>query len=258
MKRLSIAAAVLLGSLQPAWADEVVIAADLWCPYNCVPGSDQPGYMVEIAAKAFESAGHKLVYKTMPWARALADAGAGKIAGVFGASPEEARDLLYPQQPVGQSRNVLAVPVGSPFVWSSVGALEGVALGTIQDYSYGATLDGYIKANAANPSRIQSMGGDAPLQANLRKLMAGRIGATVDDANVLAYTLKTENLTGSLRLVDVSDAPSPLFIGLSPKHGKAAEYAARLDKTVASLRASGELSILLARYGLKDWDKPGS
>lgn len=258
MKHWAVAALLLLVGTRPVAADEIVIAADLWCPYNCVPGSDQPGYMVEIAAKAFESAGHKLVYKTMPWARALAEAEAGRIAGVFGASPEEAGNLVYPKQPFAQSRNVLAVPVGSPFVWSSVKGLEGTALGIIQDYSYGAALDAYVKANAKDPNRIQSLSGDAPLQGNLRKLMAGRIGATVDDANVLAYTLKAENLSAAIRLVDMLDTPSPLFIGLSAKLNKAADYAALLDKTVMGLRASGELSALLARYGLKDWDKPGS
>lgn len=258
MRYWGLAALLLFGTVQSAGAEDVVIAADLWCPYNCTPGSDQPGYMVEIATKAFESAGHRLVYKTIPWARALAEAEAGRIAGVFGASPEEAGALIYPKQPLALSRNVLAVPVGSPFVWSSVKALEGMALGVIQDYSYGATLDGYIKANAKDASRIQSLSGDAPLHGNLRKLMAGRISATVDDANVLAYTLKAENLAGTIRLVDMSDTPSPLFIGLSPKHSKAADYAALLDKTVVSLRASGDLSALLARYGLKDWDKPGS
>ena len=258
MKYWGMAALLLFGSVQSAGAEDVVIAADLWCPYNCAPGSDQPGYMVEIAAKAFEGAGHRLVYKTMPWARALAEAEAGRIAGVFGASPEEAGTLIYPKQPLARSRNVLAVPVGSPFVWSSVKGLEGMALGVIQDYSYGATLDAYIKANAKDASRIQSLSGDAPLLGNLRKLMAGRIGATVDDANVLAYTLKAESLGGTIRLVDMSDTPSPLFIGLSPKLGKASDYAALLDKTVASLRASGDLAALLARYGVKDWDKSGS
>lgn len=257
MKRVSMAVAVLLGSMHPALADEVVIAADVWCPYNCAPNSDHPGYLVEIATKALAEGGHKLVYKTMPWARALSEAGTGKIDGVFGASPDEASNLIYPKQPLAQSRSVLVVPVASPFVWSSAKALETFAVGIIQDYSYGPTLDTYIKANAENSSRIQSIGGDAPLIGNLRKLLAGRIGATVDDANVLAYTIKTEDLTSSLRLIDLPDASNPLFIGFSPKLSKAADYAALLDKTVTGLRASGELTALLARYGLTDWERPG-
>jgi hypothetical protein len=48
-----------------------------------------------------------------------------------------------------------------------------------------------------------------------------------------------------------------LFIGFSPKLSKAADYAALLDKTVTGLRASGELTALLARYGLTDWERPG-
>lgn len=258
MKRTMLLATALVALALPVRADEVVFAADLWCPYNCIPDSDKPGYMVEIAARAFASAGHKFSYKTMPWARALADAASGKITGVFGASPDEAKDLLYPKQPLAQSRNVLAVPAGSPFVWASIKSLEPVALGIIQDYSYGATLDAYIKANLKNPSRIQVLSGDTPLLGNLRKLQAARIGATVDDVNVLTYTLTSENLTNAVRLVDIADAPSPLFIGLSPKPPQAAAYAALLDTTVEALRVSGDLDKILARYGLKDWEKRGS
>ncbi len=259
MKRVTLLAGLLAPILAlPVQADEVVFAADIWCPYNCTPDSDKPGYMVEIAARAFASAGHRFSYKTMPWARALADANSGKITGVFGASPEEAKDLLYPKQPLAQSRNVLAVPAGSPFIWTSVKSLEPFALGIIQDYSYGATLDAYIKAHLKNPNRIQVLSGDTPLLGNLRKLQAARIGATVDDVNVLTYTLAVENLTATIRLVDMADTPSPLFIGLSPKPAQAAAYAALLDSTVAALRASGELEAILARYGLKDWEKRGS
>lgn len=257
MKRLGVIGLVLIGWSAAAQADDIVIAADPWCPYNCAPESDRPGYMVEIAAKAFSGAGHKLTYKTTPWARALAEVNSGKIAGVFGASPEEAKDLIYPKQPFGQSRNALVVPSASPFVWRSIESLDPIALGIIQDYSYGEPLDSYIKAHTGNPSRIQSIGGDAPLQANLRKLIAGRIGATVDDANVLAYTIANGKLTDALRLVEPGDTPSPLFIGFSPKIAKAADYAALLDRTLQDLRASGELTKILARYNLHDWGKPG-
>lgn len=33
---------------------KVVLGADEWCPYNCTPGSNQPGYVVELAKAIFE------------------------------------------------------------------------------------------------------------------------------------------------------------------------------------------------------------
>ena len=34
-------------------ADEMVVAADSWTPFNADPESDKPGYMIEIAQKMF-------------------------------------------------------------------------------------------------------------------------------------------------------------------------------------------------------------
>jgi len=251
---------VAVGLAGPAQADEITLAADAWCPYNCAPGSERPGYMVEIATQAFESAGHKLIYKTMPWARALAEAEAGRLTGVFGASPDEAPGLVYPKLPLAQSRSVLLVRAGDSFTWTSVKSLEPHALGIILDYTYGAVLDPYIKANIKNASRIQLMGGDEPLKGNLRKLLAGRIGVTVDDVNVMAYEIADQKLADSVRMVDISDPANPLYIGFSPKLPQAAAYAKLLDDTVEKLRASGDLEKILARYGLRDWEsaKPAS
>lgn len=237
-----------------ARADEIILAADTWCPYNCAADAPRPGYMVEIARQAFEPAGHKLIYKVTPWARALADAEAGKIAGVLGASPDEAPKLLYPTNPLGQSRNILVVRAGDGFTWTSPKSLEAYSLGVIQEYSYGPVLDAYIKANQKNNSRIQVMGGDDPLKGNLRKLLAGRIGITVEDFNVISFEIADQKLADAVRLVEMADTPNPLYIGFSTKHAKAADYAKLLDETVVRLRTSGDLAKILARYGLKDWE----
>ena len=44
-------------------AKTVVLVADEWCPYNCAPNSDKPGYVVEIAELVFAEAGHTVIYK---------------------------------------------------------------------------------------------------------------------------------------------------------------------------------------------------
>lgn len=49
-----------------AYADVITLVADEWCPYNCTPDTDHPGFMIEIAQYAFEHAGHTIVYTTIP------------------------------------------------------------------------------------------------------------------------------------------------------------------------------------------------
>lgn len=39
---------------EKAGMQQIVIAAYEWCPYNCQPDSDQPGYMVEMVQQGLE------------------------------------------------------------------------------------------------------------------------------------------------------------------------------------------------------------
>lgn len=55
----------LIGSGGAVQADVVTLRADQWCPYNCVPGSDRPGYMIEIAREVFGRAGHQIDYQAL-------------------------------------------------------------------------------------------------------------------------------------------------------------------------------------------------
>lgn len=78
-----------------ASSDMIVLMADEWCPYNCEPGSDSQGFMVEIAREAFMPFGHEIEYATLNWARALHRAALGEINGVIGALPDEAPEFIF-------------------------------------------------------------------------------------------------------------------------------------------------------------------
>ncbi len=71
-----IIALIAIGSTaltpSPVGAETITLAADVWCPFNCNPGGDPPGYMVEVAKAVFEPRGHTVTYRVLPWARAVA------------------------------------------------------------------------------------------------------------------------------------------------------------------------------------------
>ncbi len=52
-------------------AETITLIADEWCPYNCDPESDYPGYIVEIANAIYKVAGYQVQYQNVPWSRAL-------------------------------------------------------------------------------------------------------------------------------------------------------------------------------------------
>lgn len=254
LKRI-VAATVVAGATlaaPAAHADVITLRADEWCPYNCAEDSDKPGYGVEVAKEIFAKAGHTLEYKNLAWARALEDGRKGTIVAVIGADKVEAADYVFPNEAIAVIDNTFVVKKGNPWRYAGPASLEKVKLGAIQGYSYSGEVGDYMGANAKNGARIDMVGGDKALEMNFKKLMAGRVEATVDAKPVLAYKLMSMNLTDKVEFAGSTD-PSEIYVAFSPANPKAKEYAAILDKGIAEMRASGRLKQILDRYGVSDW-----
>lgn len=76
-------------------ADTIRIKADEWCPFNCLPDTDSKGYMIELAEKIFEKAGHRIKYEVMPWSRSIDHARKGKIEAIAGATKGEVPTFIF-------------------------------------------------------------------------------------------------------------------------------------------------------------------
>ncbi|MBD8527786.1 substrate-binding periplasmic protein [Pseudomarimonas arenosa] len=248
---LSLAGMACFGTAQAA---TISIVADEWCPYNCEPGSDKPGFMIEIAEKTLGAAGHTIDYKNMPWSRAIDEARKGKFDAIVGAAKDDAPDFTYPAEPLGLSGSIFVVRKGEAWRYAGLDSLAGHAIGVIQDYSYDDELDQYIEANAKDSAKVQVAAGETALETNIKKLEAKRIDALVEDQSVLNYALAQAGKSGAFDLAGkLSDAE--IYIAFSPAKKESAEYAKILSEGLAKLRASGELKQILAKYGLEDWKK---
>ncbi len=238
-------------------ADNIVIVGSDWCPYNCEMSAADKGYIVDIAKAVFEKAGHSVEYKTLPWARCIRDFEGGHSTGLVGASKTEERVKLgyvFPEVKVGVAENVFFVKSDDTWKYEGIKSLEKIGFGAIKDYSYGDELDKYVVANANAQTKVQIIAGDSALGQNFKKILAGRIDATVEDRAVGMYELKKQAISTQVKEAG-GLGPDDLYIAFSPKIEKSKEYAAILDKGVKELRASGELQKILDKYGLKDWSK---
>jgi polar amino acid transport system substrate-binding protein len=237
-----------------ARADTIKLRSDEWCPYNCVPGSEKPGYAVEVAREVFGQAGHEVDYQVLGWARSIADARAGLYAGVIGAVRADAPDFVFPQASIGLSARGYAVRKGTPFRFESAeGSLRGMVLGAISGYGYETEIGDYIQAHKDDRSRVQFASGDTALAQNLKKLVAGRVDVVIDDANVLRGAIADLGLGDSVAVTGDEMGPVEIYIAFSPADPRAAEHATLLSEGIERLRASGRLAEILARYGLADW-----
>lgn len=243
-----------------AYQETITLVADEWCPYNCAPNSEKPGYMVEIATAAFARHGIAVKYITLPWARAIEDTRTNKYTAIIGAYYNDAPDFIYPETPQGLCRFSFYVKKDDPWQFSDIASLKNRMLGAINDYSYSVALDDYITSQDTQSGRVQILSGENAIQNNIRKLLAGRIDTYVEDRQVMAYTMSDgsyDNVRDMLRdagtLPDQDDGNGVIFIAFSPQNPKSADYARILSDETKAMARSGEIKAILEKYGIDDF-----
>ncbi len=248
---MAIAAATL--SPSPAGGETITLAADVWCPFNCDPGGEPPGYMVEVAKAVFEPRGHTVSYQVLPWARAVAFARRGDIIGLIGPYKADVPDFIFPDNELAMIGFSIFVAADVDWNYTGLGSLTHISLGVINDYAYSPEIDDYILTYMSETNRIQVASGERPLVTNIQKLLHGRIDALIETPPVFHYAAGALGVADRLKSAGTAVAPQPAYIAFSPKAPQAESYARILSDGIAELRRSGRLSEILARYGLTDW-----
>lgn len=237
--------------LAPAAADVIELRADHWCPYNCEPDSERPGYMIELAREALAPFGHEVRYETLNWLRSIDKARRGEVQGIVGAIPEEAPDFVF-GPPLGPLADGIVTREGEEIDPGAEGAFKGLRIGAIRGYEYYGPLANYIEAHEDDRARVQFTHGDDALAKNLRKLAAGRLDVVVEDLNVIRHGVAADRLKGlSVRSLDV---PEPGYVAFSPANPKSERYAREMTEGLSRLRESGRLIEIMDAYGLPVWE----
>ena len=257
---LSVAATVFASAfaVYPACADTISLRADIWPPYNATPGSDKPGYIVEIATEIWNAEGHQVDYSTIPWERAISEARTGNVDCILGALPDEVPDFVFHSLPLGYDQSTFYTRAVNHWTYHSPTQLNDIRLGVIGGYSYDqGAVDEHIATairEGTPGSRVQLMKGDNALEKNLQKLLSGRIDVIVGSATVVDYTIATLGMDGTVRPAGNIGVADKLYIACSPATPTQSKtYTRQLDEGIQRLRKSGRLTEILQRYGLQDW-----
>lgn len=231
----------------------VVLAADPWCPYNCVAGSTPEGYMVDLAREALGLAGFEVNYVNMSWARALEQADAGHIDGIIGAFTTDAPQMVFPEEHLGISHIELYTQPDQEWRYEGVSSLRDQTLIALNGYSYSPELDDYILRNREDQKRVWILSGPAPLERAIKLILENRSDVLPEDRDVMAWTLKHQ-LPG-VRLRNAGSLhSSPVYIAFSPASPRSAELADALSRGIRELRASGRLAEIVSGYGVSPSD----
>jgi polar amino acid transport system substrate-binding protein len=234
-------------------AETITLAADEWAPFNIQPGKQPEGYMVDIAREVFQAHGITVVYQLVPWKRALEGTKKGEYTAAIGPTHAEAPYLIFPKEELAQNFLSFWVKKGNPWRFKNRDSIKQISLGVIEGYDYRKWLNVYATNNRQDSSKIQFVSGTAPMEMNLRKLLAGRIDALVDNEAVVRYSAKQLGMLDKIELAGHGTEPADCYIAFSPVNQHSRSYARILSDGIVKLRKTGRLKQILAGYGLRDW-----
>lgn len=237
----------------PAQADSIVLAADSWCPYVCDrEDGELEGYIVDIVREIFEPAGYDVEYRLMVWERAVEDAYNGRLDGVMGAAPEEAEGMVFPAEEIADGPFAFYVQKGSTWRFRSLNDLIGKRIGLSAGYFMDPEMVEFFEAHNDEITVVYARG-DYPAAENVKRLAAGRVDVILDDESVLCYTADSLGLKDEIQYAGDDGFYVKMYVALSPLNPMSAQYAVLLSQGVRSLRKTGRLNEILAKYGLSDW-----
>lgn len=232
-------------------AKVVRVAADVACPYNCGQYEQRPGFLVELGREAFALEGYTLVYRIMPWSRALRASETGEIEGVVGATVGNAPRHVFPRQVLSRAETALFMRRGEEISFASVPALDELRLAVAKDRTYDGKglIDTYIARNRSNADRVIIVAGDNPLDLLCRMLKARRIDGFLENRAVGLMKVNDLRIDRYIVAVPTGVAEIPSFAFSPGEQGQA--LAAVFDRGVSALKKNGRYSHLLQKYGLE-------
>ncbi len=247
---------LLLWPLGQPQAEVVRMGADDWCPYVCDPQmhDGKEGYLVDILRQAFALYGHRVETSLLPFARNVALNRNGQLQGIVGVYQGDVSSFYFPDNALGYSRNFFYVLKSSDWRYRNPESLDQIdKIGLVLQYHYANKA--FVDYLQQHPDKADRITGNRPLLRNVRKLLVGRIDTLVEDKQVVEFWLNKLNMRSLVVPAGELSGPQPVYIAFSPElpESEARRYIQWLDEGVGQLRQSGELSAILQRYGLADW-----
>lgn len=232
-------------------ATTITIAGDNWCPINCVEGTEQEGFMIDVAKEALALSGYKVNYIEVPWTRAVGLARKGEIQAIVGAFRGDAPDFIFPNTPLLKISPSALFATTDKWQYKGIASMNKVTLGSIKGYDYGHELNAYINSLLATDSdKIVQLYGNNVVERNIQFLLKDRIDVFVESAPVLWYQAKLMGVEQQLQQVGEVSPAEPCFIAFSPNFELAKSISSALDSGVEQLKNNGRLAQIAEKYGL--------
>jgi len=210
------------------------------------PSGTISGVIGETVDMVLRRSGYRPEYQALPATRAYMMVENGDVDLILTAfkTPERTAAARY-SAPIMTEFTILAVPKGKGFALHSLAGLKGKTIGGRGGFLY-PTLD---RSEGVVIERNVST------EANLRKLLAGRLDAVVVGSISGTFELRQLGLVDKIEFLPVAIDPLPLGVAFSTRSFSAADVAA-FDKDVAALQTTPQWAAILKRHGAEGLARP--
>jgi len=240
---------LLLLSVISLSAEVMKVRADTWMPYNGDPKAKDNGYIIELLKEIFEPE-VKIDYNLLPWKRALKDCEEGSIDAVVGAYTVDVPGFVLPKECVDVSSDAFFKLKTHTWMYKDIKSLGSEKMGYIINYATNEELIKYMDANQKS-DKVQLVGGEDPLEQNLKKLLAGRITVVLDNYSVLKYRIHEMKADDKIVFAGkFLDEVDKIYVAFSPKRPTSKKYAEIFDRKFNELKASGRVNEIRKKYNL--------
>lgn len=236
MKRVLLAACLALcGLVQGAMAQEhySLVAESDWYPYSAERDGKLAGLAVDLVRAAYEAAGARVDFVSMPYARCLEEVEAGWQLGCFDTTREPANEarFRFHQTPLFSASIVIIAPADSTAEDLEPADLKHQRVAVTNGYTYGEPF----QSDAAVDKDVVKND-----LAILRVVALKRAAYGVIYDKVMAHLLAehSEELAGKVKIVGLLFRPD-LYVSFSKKRPEATAAMATLDRGLEMIRADG-------------------
>ncbi len=238
----------LFSGCTSALADTITLVSDPWCPYNCESDSQYPGFMVEIARDIFAEHGHTVIYRTLPWSRALIEVHKGRYDGIIGANRIEAKGLVIPDNYQALAKGTFFVLKGNTWRYEGLESIQKIKLAVNADYDLGDVLNDFVEESDENRDQVMRISGIDATYQMIDLVLEGRADALFTSEEVVKYLLLKMDKSGSLVNAGSLDSNFELYIAFSPHLSFSKVYAKILSEGMKVLQENGRLEMIMDKY----------
>jgi len=241
---------MLSWSLWPGLAaasdEPLLVAVDASYPPYMFGAHPAKGLYPEIIRTAFALSGMTVTVDGYPWKRALLLGRSGQAA-VGGIYLNLERQAIFDfSDPFYLETLVVCVRKGQRFPFSGVVDLQGKRVGVNRGWSYGEAFDSARKEGLFQAEEATGN------QANVKKLLLGRLDCIIADELSLLRILRRMNWLDAVETLDHPATVNSVYVVIA-KQNNQSRILESFNQGLAAMKANGSYQRVVSRYLLAAW-----